>query len=379
MAMKTRRRSGSITHWGQHDHEVLVLQGGGALGAYQAGAYAALCEAGMEPDWVAGVSIGAINAALIAGNPAQRRVPRLSEFWQRVSQFSPPMLPAGFESMRPLMNGMSTASAIAFGVPGFFSPRPLPPFFAPDGSLGALSFYDTAPLKATLEELVDFDLINRKQVRLSLGAVNLRNGNSVYFDNTKMRIGADHVLASGALPPGFPPVEIDGELYWDGGIVSNSPLTYVTDENPRMSALIFQVDVFSSAGQLPENLAQVSERAKDIQYASKTRFNTDRIKQNEVLRDALSRVLAKLPPKMRNDPDVKALQTVSSRGKVSLVHVINRHSLRTSQYKDCEFSRATVTDLWNAGLSDLQRTLTDHASLRVTKMGTGLHVYDLVT
>lgn len=377
--MKTRRRSGSITHWGQHDHEVLVLQGGGALGAYQAGAYAALCEAGMEPDWVAGVSIGAINAALIAGNPAQRRVPRLSEFWQRVSQFSPPMLPAGFESMRPLMNGMSAASAITFGVPGFFSPRPLPPFFAPDGSFGALSFYDTAPLKATLEELVDFDLINRKQVRLSLGAVNLRNGNSVYFDNTKMRIGADHVLASGALPPGFPPVEIDGELYWDGGIVSNSPLTYVTDENPRMSALIFQVDVFSSAGQLPENLTQVTERAKDIQYASKTRFNTDRIKQNEVLRDALSRVLAKLPPKMLNDPDVKALQTVSSRGKVSLVHVINRHSLRTSQYKDCEFSRATVTDLWNAGLSDLQRTLTDHASLRVTKMGTGLHVYELVT
>ena len=377
--MKTRRRSGSTTHWGQHDHEVLVLQGGGALGAYQAGAYAALCEAGMEPDWVAGVSIGAINAALIAGNPAQRRVPRLSEFWQRVSQFSPPMLPAGFESMRPLMNGMSAASAITFGVPGFFSPRPLPPFFAPDGSFGALSFYDTAPLKATLEELVDFDLINRKQVRLSLGAVNLRNGNSVYFDNTKMRIGADHVLASGALPPGFPPVEIDGELYWDGGIVSNSPLTYVTDENPRMSALIFQVDVFSSAGQLPENLTQVTERAKDIQYASKTRFNTDRIKQNEVLRDALSRVLAKLPPKMLNDPDVKALQTVSSRGKVSLVHVINRHSLRTSQYKDCEFSRATVTDLWNAGLSDLQRTLTDHASLRVTKMGTGLHVYELVT
>ena len=139
MAMKTRRRSGSITHWGKHDHEVLVLQGGGALGAYQAGAYAALCEAGMEPDWVAGVSIGAINAALIAGNPAQRRVPRLSEFWQRVSQFSPPMLLAGFESMRPLMNRMSAASAFTFGVPGFFNPRPLPPFFAPDGSFGALS------------------------------------------------------------------------------------------------------------------------------------------------------------------------------------------------------------------------------------------------
>jgi NTE family protein len=146
MATNTRRRSGSIKRWGEHNRTVLVLQGGGALGAYQAGAYAALSEAGMEPDWVAGVSIGAINAALIAGNPAKLRVQRLSEFWQRVSQFSPPMLPAGFEPMRPLMNRMSAASAFAFGVPGFFNPRPIPPFFAPDGSFGALSFYDTAPL-----------------------------------------------------------------------------------------------------------------------------------------------------------------------------------------------------------------------------------------
>ena len=375
---KTKSRSGSITRWGNHDHEVLVLQGGGALGAYQAGAYAALCEAGMEPDWVAGVSIGAINAALIAGNPAKLRVERLSEFWQRVSQFSPPALPAGFESLRPLMNQMSAASAVAFGVPGFFNPRPVPPFFAPDRSFGALSFYDTTPLKATLEELVDFDLINRAEIRLSLGAVNLRNGNSVYFDNSKMRIGSEHVLASGALPPGFPPVEIEGELYWDGGIVSNSPLTYVSDEDPRMSALIFQVDVFSGMGELPENLAQVAERAKDIQYASKTRFNTDRIKQFEVVRDTLDRVLDKLPPKMQNDPEVKALRKVSTRGRTSLVHVINRHALRTSQFKDCEFSRATVTELWNAGSSDLHRILTDHASLRDTRLGNGLHVYDLI-
>jgi NTE family protein len=367
-----------MTRWGKHDHEVLVLQGGGALGAYQAGAYAALHEAGMEPDWVAGVSIGAINAALIAGNPAKLRMQRLSDFWERVSQYSPPALPVGFESMRPMMNNFSTASAMVFGVPGFFSPRKLPPFFATDGTIGALSFYDTAPLKATLEELVDFDLINRAEVRLSLGAVNLRNGNSVYFDNSKMKLGAEHVLASGALPPGFPPVEIDGELYWDGGIVSNSPLTYVSDENPRMSALIFQVDVFSGMGELPENLAQVAERAKDIQYASKTRFNTDRIKQHEVLRDSLNRILDKLPAKMQNDPDVKALRGISSRGKTTLVHVINRHALRTSQYKDCEFSRATVTDLWNAGMSDLKRTLSDSASLRETKMGSNLRVYDLI-
>ncbi len=371
-------RSPASSHWGKHDHSVLVLQGGGALGAYQGGAYAALSEAGIEPDWIAGVSIGAINATLIAGNPAKRRVQRLSEFWQRVSQFSPPALPAGLESMRPLMNRMSAASAVAFGVPGFFNPRPVPPFFAPDGSLGALSFYDTAPLKATLEELADFDLINSRQVRLSLGAVNLRSGNSVYFDNSKMRIGAEHVMASGALPPGFPPVEIDGELYWDGGIVSNSPLTYVSDEDPKMSALIFQVDVFSGIGQLPENLAQVQERAKDIQYASKTRFNTDRIKQFEAMRGALSRVLDKLPPKLQNDPDVKALRGIGTRGKLSLIHLINRHALRSSQYKDTEFSRATVTDLWNAGLSDVRQILTDPASLRETELSNSLRVYDLV-
>jgi NTE family protein len=253
----------------------------------------------------------------------------------------------------------------------------VPPFLAADGSPGALSFYDTAPLKATLEELADFDLINSGRVRLSLGAVNLRTGNSVYFDNRKQRIGPEHVMASGALPPGFPPVEVDGDLYWDGGILSNSPLSYVTDEDPRMSALIFQVDVFSATAPLPENLAQVQERAKDLQFASKQRFNTDRLQQLEVMRDALSRVLDKLPQEMQDDPDVTALREVSTRGKVSLVHVINRHAHQSYQYKDCEFSRATVTDLWNAGVSDIQRTLTDPASVSVTVLGKGLHVYGL--
>ena len=376
--MQSAEGSTAIPRWDDFERHVLVLQGGGALGAYQAGAYCGLSHGGMDPDWVAGVSIGAINAALIAGNPAARRVERLSQFWQQVSQFSPPALPPGFDMMRPMMNNLSTASAMMFGVPGFFTPRRVPPMLAADGTMGALSFYDTAPLKATLEELVDFDLINSKAVRLSLGAVNLRNGNSVYFDNTKMRIAAEHVMASGALPPGFPPVEIDGELYWDGGIVSNSPLTYVADEEPRMNALIFQVDVFSGAGHLPVNLAEAAERAKDIQYSSKTRFNTDHIKQMAALRAALARVLDQLPQKMQNDPDVKTLRAVSTRGKVSLVHVINRHALRTSQYKDCEFSRATVTDLWSAGMSDIQRILTDRSSLRVNQIGDNLHIYDLM-
>src|SRR4051812_3256196 len=213
---RTAAKGGSIagmnSHWGKHERTVLVLQGGGALGAYQAGVYEGLAECGAAPDWVAGVSIGAVNAALIAGNPPQRRVERLREFWQRVSARAPFIPPTSMDAARPMLDQISTATALVFGVPGFFSPRVVPPFLALDGSIGALSFYDTQPLKATLEELVDFTLINRDGgVPLSLGAVELRTGNSVYFDSATTKIGAEHVLASGALPPGFPPVQIDGE------------------------------------------------------------------------------------------------------------------------------------------------------------------------
>jgi NTE family protein len=208
----------------KHEHTVLVLQGGGALGAYQAGAYEGLAEAGLEPNWITGVSIGAINAALIAGNPPKKRVERLRAFWNRVSTSAPLDVPAALDPMRTVFNRMSAAGALAFGINGFFSPRVPPPFFAADGSTNALSFYDTEPLKRTLEELVDFDLINNHSIRLSVGAVKVRTGDSVYFDNRHRKIGADHIRASGSLPPGFPPVTIDGEEYWDGGIVSNSPL-----------------------------------------------------------------------------------------------------------------------------------------------------------
>ena len=222
----------------KHDNVVLVLQGGGALGAYQAGAYEGLAEAGIAPNWIAGVSIGAINAALIAGNPSDRRVERLHEFWNRVSSIAPMTPLALFSPFRPFLNSLSATAAMTFGVPSFFTPRLTPPFFAPDGTQGALSVYDTEPLKVTLEGLVDFDLINRCDMRLSLGAVNVKTGNSVYFDNQHDRIGSDHVRASGSLPPGFPPVEIEGDGYWDGGIVSNTPLWYVLDDSPKMDALI---------------------------------------------------------------------------------------------------------------------------------------------
>jgi NTE family protein len=286
----------------KYDHEVLLLQGGGALGAYQAGVYEGLAEEGLTPTWVVGISIGAINSAIIAGNPPERRVERLRIFWDRVSAqhtFEPP---SWMEALRPMLTRLSVASIFNWGVPIFFAPRPIPPLFAGSGSLDALSFYDTAPLRQTLEELVDFDLINRRAVRLSLGAVNVRTGESVYFDNHKMRIGPEHVMASGALPPGFPAVKIDGHYYWDGGIVSNSPLTYVVDEKPLQSALFFQVNLWSARGDLPRNLDEAMERLKDIQFSSKQRVSNQRVRELTELRHALGRLLDKLPADLRGRP-----------------------------------------------------------------------------
>jgi NTE family protein len=331
----------------------------------------------MNVDWVAGVSIGALNAALIAGNPPGRRVERLREFWDRVSAHLPFSLPSSLTLMRPLANRANAASVVAFGVPGFFVPRTVAPTLAPEGSIEALSYYDTQPLKATLEELVDFDYVNSKRVRLSLGAVNVRTGNSQYFDNTKMRLRPEHVMASGALPPGFPPVNIDGDFYWDGGIVSNSPLTYIADECYDTDALIFQVDLFSAAGEVPRNLDQVGERVKDIQYSSKARFNSARLKEIEELRARLHRVLEKLPESMQSDPDVQRLKEVSTRGAVTLVHFINRHDTSSSHFKDAEFSRATVAELWEAGQTDVRHAIAHPEWRRLTDLGYGMRVYDI--
>ena len=356
---------------------MLVLQGGGALGAYQAGAYEGLAEAGLVPDWVTGVSIGAINAALIAGNPPGRRVKRLREFWDRVSAAAPVVLPPAFDPLRLTFNRISAFGAVAFGVNGFFSPRVPPPYFAGDGSPGALSFYDTEPLKRTLEELVDFRLINNHSTRLSVGAVNVHTGDSVYFDNRHRRITTEHIRASGALPPGFPPITIEGDEYWDGGIVSNSPLWYVLDDSPRLNALIIQVDLFSAKGELPTNLNQVLERAKDIQYSSKTRFNTRRIKELKDLHDLLARVLERLPPELKNSTDGRELDRLCEQGDITVAHLINRRLQYSSQSKDYEFSRTTVNELWDAGLEDVRQAVTKFDLLKPSATGFGMRVYDL--
>jgi len=365
----------------QHEHSILVLQGGGALGAYQAGVYEGMAEQGFAPDWVTGVSIGAINAALIAGNTPDKRVPRLRQFWDLVSSGLPLVPPALFDPMRLAFNRVSATATMTFGVPGFFTPRIPPPYLQPEGTAEALSVYDTAPLHETLRHLVNFDLINEKndkKVRLSVGAANVHTGNSEYFDNRDRKIGPEHIMASGALPPGFPPVAVDGSYYWDGGIVSNSPLWYVLDDSPRIDALIVQVDLFSAKGELPTTIDQVLERAKDIQYSSKTRFNTNRVKELEALRVALGRLLAKVPAALQRDADYKLLAPFAeSKRNITLMHLINRRLDSASSAKDYEFSRATMQMHWQAGLDDVRRTCAHPDWLDATEVGDGVRTYDL--
>ena len=362
-----------------HDHTVLVLQGGGALGAYQAGVYQGMAEQGLAPDWVTGVSIGAINGALIAGNPVEQRLERLREFWDRVSSGLPWNPLAQLTALRAGLNRFNALAAATFGVPGFFSPRLPPALFAPDGTPEALSLYDTSPLRKTLGELVDFDFLNREQrVRLSVGAVNVHSGNSIYFDNRERKLGVEHIMASGSLPPGFPPVMIDGEHYWDGGIVSNSPLWHVMDDSPSLNALIVQVDLFSARGELPANLDQVLEREKDIRYSSKTRSNTKRVQEIAKLRTALSRLMEKLPPTLHDDPDYKLLQTeLAQRRQITIAHLINRRFSHSANSKDYEFSRATVRELWQAGLEDMRRTCAHRDWINATEVESGVRVVDL--
>lgn len=359
------------------DHQILLLQGGGALGAYQAGVYEGLVEGGMVPSWVVGISIGAVNAALLVGNPPERRIERLRAFWDRVSSYAPFTPPSGLESIRPALDHLSFAWVAMFGIPGFFAPRVPSPFLAPAASPGSLSFYDTAPLKETLEELVDFDLINRGEVRLSLGAVNVRTGASVYFDSRRTRIGPEHVLASGALPPGFPAVTIDGEDYWDGGLVSNSPLTYVWDEKPLTTTLIVQVNLFPGSGELPRTLEEVMERTKDIQFSSKQRVNTERVKELGELRAVLSRHMSKLPPELRDDEDVQKLVQHCDARDWTIAYLTNSHRSDVGQFKDAEFSRATVNERWTAGVDDVRRSLANIEWTRPLDLGAGVRVFFL--
>lgn len=307
----------------------LLLQGGGALGAYQAGVYEALTEANLDPDWIAGISIGAVNAALIAGNVREKRVGKLREFWEAVS--TPPLgvpylksVEITDEPTRRLVNQTRSLGTLLFGAPHFFTPRMLPPLFWPAETAAAVSYYDVAPLRNTLERLVDFDCINSKRMRFSVGAVNVRTGNFIYFDNSTHRITPAHIVASGSLPPGFPATEIDGEYYWDGGLVSNTPLQWMLDNRPHRDTLAFQVDLWSADGQLPSNLQEAEVRQKEIQYSSRTRAATNQFKYAQMLRRTFREVLGHLPDDLRAMPEVEILAKEADEKVYNIVHLIYR-------------------------------------------------------
>jgi NTE family protein len=346
---------------------ILLLQGGGALGAYQAGVYQALAEADLHPDWVAGISIGSINAAIIAGNPPNERVEKLRKFWEGVTTSpslnvmggDPDSLLARGDTARSFLNQMSAITALVSGASGFFQPRIPNPWFHPPGTVEATSYYDTTQLKGTLEALIDFDRINSDHAnpRLSLGAVNVRSGNMIYFDSPTRIIKQEHVMASGALPPGFPAVEIEGEQYWDGGLVSNTPLQWIAMTQQPRDALVFQVDLWSARGEFPRNLAEVATRQKEIQYSSRTRAFTDYFKHVTKLQNMLCTLLEELPEELNQKEEVKFLNSVVQRHAANIVQLIYRPKGYEGDSKDYEFSRRSMEEHWQAGYYDAVRAL----------------------
>ncbi len=353
MPKQTPRRSGrNQAPVPLPDQVALVLQGGGALGSYQAGVIERLEALNIEIDWVAGISIGAINAALITGNAPEHRVERLTAFWEKVSSGLPNFCLPEQHDIREAAHLMAAGAVALWGIPGFFRPHGLPSWWAPAGSSEALSYYDTGPLRETLDSLVDWDLVNFGPMRFSVGAVDIENGNFVYFDNHDPRwrgkIDARHVMASGALPPGLPPVEIEGRHYWDGGLVSNTPLSHVLDHQSG-DLLIFQVDLFPAEGPLPKEMTEVWSRQKDIQYSSRTRQVTDLYLRERHEHEAIRALLDKLPEELAQTPEAVTLAGMVGEGAVNIVHLIYRTRAWESGARDFEFSRRTMQDHWQQG------------------------------
>jgi NTE family protein len=358
---------------------VLVLQGGGALGAYQAGAYEALCDGGHMPSWVAGISIGAVNAAIIAGNPQEKRVEHLREFWDRVSSWLLGRPLANDDNSRRIFNETSAALAATGGVPGFFEPRVPPAVLMPQGTPEAISVYDTSPLRASLIELVDFDLLNSGPVRVSLGAVQVKTGNMKYFDTARgQTIGPEHVMASGALPPGFPPIEIDDQPYWDGGLVSNTPLQFVLEKSgPREDMVIFQIDLFSAKGPVPQNLFEIAQREKEIRYSSRTRLNTDIFCELQAIRRAVRHLRPTLSEQLAGNADWQLLDRLSCDAAITIVQLIHRRAAHWTQSNDYEFSRFTMEEHWASGRADVEHTLNHPEWKNRARPKEGVKVLDL--
>lgn len=373
----------------------LVLQGGGALGSYQAGVYEGLARAGIHPNWVAGISIGALNCAIIAGNPPEKRVQKLHDFWETIcmSPMMTPSMMSGHKEMfgqymspwgdmlesvgHAMFSSMAAMSALVNGQEGFFKPRPMAPG---GGAPDTTSFYDTTPMIATLEKFADFDRINSGETRVSLGATNVASGNFVYFDSTEIKLTPKHFIASGSLPPGFPATEIDGEYYWDGGCVSNTPLEYVLGVTPRRDTLVFQVDLWSAAGPLPTDIFQINERFKDIQYSSRTRTVTNAVHLMQRMRKALLDTIDRVPANVKaKDPWFDNMVRHMMGARYNVIHLIYQNKQTEGHYKDYQFSAETKNMHWQTGLHDMDETLQYPQCLDLPREGENFVTFDVHT
>ena len=359
------------------DRVGLLLQGGGALGAYQAGVYQGMQEAGIEPDWLAGVSIGSVNAALIAGNPPETRLAALREFW-RIATQRPVwgFLPDG-DDLRKMHNLWSCFMTMTQGQPGLFAPNIMSPWLQPRGASGATAFYNSDQLRSTLLRLVDFDRINSGEMRFAVGAVNVATGNFVYFDNAETKIHVDHIMASGALPPALPMIEIAGDYFWDGGIVSNTPLQHLLDHIDGENALVFQVDLFSARGPVPRDMPETLGRSKDIQYSSRTRLTTDYYRQAHLQRIQMKRLLAKVPDDQLSDEERALKAKLATLPAINILQLIYQEAAHEGQAKDYDFSKSSMRDHWASGLRDTSTTLTRRDWLSMPSEESGIVTYDI--
>lgn len=359
------------------DRIALVLQGGGALGAYQAGVYQAMHEAGIEPDWVSGVSIGAINSAIIAGNPPNRRLQQLRTFWDRITERKIWAFTPDGDVFRKARNATSSWMTTVQGQPGFFTPHFPNPWASLTGASTATSYYTSAPLRDTLLDLVDFSLLNDNSIRFSVGAVNVLTGNFVYFDNSREVIEPEHIMASGALPPALPMIKIGTDYFWDGGIVSNTPLQHLLDQDSKINTLVFQVDLFSARGVLPRDIQDVLARHKDIMYSSRTRYTTDVYRRIHTWKTQLQKALGKIPEDRMDDEDRALRDHLANLPQLTILHIIYQQKAYEGHAKDHEFSGTSMREHWQSGYEDTKRTLKRRDWLSMPAVGSGIVVHDV--
>lgn len=337
---------------------VFVFQGGGALGAYQVGLFRAFTENDYQPDWLIGTSIGAVNASIIAGNAPQERLEKLMCFWETISQDALPPFGTQHESFRRYFNFLSAERSLITGVEQFFYPNIRFPWLAHDTTPDQISYYVIEPLKQRLTEIIDFDRINKGDIRLTLSSVEIEHGKTVYFDNQKETITPEHILASAALPPGFPAVKINGKYYWDGGIYSNAPSRILLTEGTKVKTLCILAHLFDSYGLLPTNLDDVLKRHKDIQYASHTQAQMENYKIIYQLRHALSKIANHLPASLINDPEVKHMLAANENlAPLHFARFLYDAPVSELSSRDYEFSKLSMVERMTAGYEDVSRVL----------------------